>query len=83
VYDDLVSIVSMLVEPIKQTELDRRKPGQSRLTTPRNEADAVEILSGVSPDGLTLGTPIGMLVRLSDINQMHCYQCDKYTTSAC
>eukprot|EP00640_Fibrocapsa_japonica_P001486 CAMPEP_0113937474 /NCGR_PEP_ID=MMETSP1339-20121228/4085_1 /TAXON_ID=94617 /ORGANISM="Fibrocapsa japonica" /LENGTH=394 /DNA_ID=CAMNT_0000940251 /DNA_START=178 /DNA_END=1362 /DNA_ORIENTATION=+ /assembly_acc=CAM_ASM_000762 len=49
-----------------QKDLDRRKPGQSRLTTPRNEDDQVEILSGVSPDGLTLGTPIGMLVRNKD-----------------
>ncbi|CAM9612198.1 unnamed protein product, partial [Heterosigma akashiwo] len=49
-----------------QKELDRRRPGQSRLTTPRNEDDQVEILSGVSPDGLTLGTPIGMLVRNKD-----------------
>ncbi|CAM9887721.1 unnamed protein product [Chrysoparadoxa australica] len=49
-----------------QKELDRRKPGQSRLTTPRNEADAVEILSGVSQEGFTLGTPIGMLVRNKD-----------------
>uniref|UniRef100_A0A7S1TSX1 Chorismate synthase n=1 Tax=Phaeomonas parva TaxID=124430 RepID=A0A7S1TSX1_9STRA len=49
-----------------QFELDRRRPGQSRLTTPRNESDSVEILSGVSPDGYTLGTPIGMLVRNRD-----------------
>eukprot|EP00968_Pinguiococcus_pyrenoidosus_P014385 scaffold1307_cov200-Pinguiococcus_pyrenoidosus.AAC.74 len=49
-----------------QAELDRRRPGQSRLTTPRNETDTVEILSGVSPDGYTLGTPIGMLVRNKD-----------------
>lgn len=49
-----------------QRDLDRRRPGQSRITTPRNEADAVEILSGMSPDGLTLGTPIGMLVRNKD-----------------
>ncbi|KAG5188833.1 chorismate synthase [Tribonema minus] len=49
-----------------QIELDRRKPGQSRLTTPRNEDDVVEILSGVSPEGLTLGTPIAMLVRNKD-----------------
>lgn len=45
------------------SELDRRKPGQSRITTPRNEDDRVEILSGLSPEGLTLGTPIAMLVR--------------------
>jgi chorismate synthase len=48
-----------------QAELDRRKPGQSRITTPRKEDDRVEILSGVL-DGLTLGTPIAMLVRNKD-----------------
>jgi chorismate synthase len=49
-----------------QVDLDRRRPGQSRITTPRNEADSVEIMSGLSPDGLTLGTPIAMLVRNKD-----------------
>lgn len=48
-----------------QPALDRRRPGQSDLTTPRDEADAVEILSGVE-GGLTLGTPIGLLVRNRD-----------------
>lgn len=48
-----------------QRELDRRRPGQSRLVTPRDEADRVEILSGVL-DGKTLGTPIAMLVRNQD-----------------
>jgi len=44
-----------------QRELDRRKPGQSELTTPRSEDDKVEILSGVF-DGMTTGTPICMVV---------------------
>jgi chorismate synthase len=48
-----------------QADLDRRRPGQSRLTTPRKEADRVEILSGVF-EGRTLGTPIAMLVRNED-----------------
>lgn len=48
-----------------QRELDRRRPGQSHLVTPRDEADRVEILSGVL-DGKTLGTPIAMLVRNQD-----------------
>jgi chorismate synthase len=48
-----------------QVELDRRRPGQSRLTTPRDEADRAEILSGVL-DGLTLGTPISIAVRNQD-----------------
>lgn len=48
-----------------QRDLDRRRPGQSRLTTQRQEDDQVEILSGVF-EGLTLGTPIGLLVRNKD-----------------
>jgi len=48
-----------------QRDLDRRRPGQSELTTPRQEADRVEILSGVF-EGRTLGTPIGLLVRNKD-----------------
>jgi len=48
-----------------QTELDRRRPGQSRLVSQRKEADEVEILSGVL-DGVSLGTPIAMLIRNAD-----------------
>jgi len=48
-----------------QVQLDRRRPGQSDLTTPRQEADQVTILSGVE-NGVTLGTPIGLLVRNKD-----------------
>ena len=45
-----------------QQELNRRRPGQSLLTTPRKESDKVEILSGVF-EGVTTGCPIGFLVR--------------------
>ena len=48
-----------------QHDLDRRRPGQSRLTTQRQEADRAEILSGVF-EGSTLGTPIAVLVRNED-----------------
>ena len=48
-----------------QVELDRRRPGQSKITTQRREPDEVEILSGVQ-DGLTLGTPVALLVRNQD-----------------
>ncbi len=48
-----------------QRDLDRRRPGQSHLTTPRDEADRAEILSGVF-EGQTLGTPIAILVRNQD-----------------
>lgn len=48
-----------------QRELDRRRPGQSLITTQRREGDEVEILSGVY-EGKSLGTPIAMLVRNQD-----------------
>ncbi len=48
-----------------QVELDRRRPGQSSITTQRREADEVEILSGAH-DGVTLGTPVALLVRNKD-----------------
>ncbi|MFT3719889.1 chorismate synthase [Pseudorhodoferax sp.] len=48
-----------------QAELDRRRPGTSRHVTQRNEADAVEILSGVY-EGRTTGTPIALLIRNTD-----------------
>lgn len=51
-----------LTEEYVQTFLDRRKPGQSKFTTPRKESDTVEILSGVF-EGKTTGTPISMMVR--------------------
>ena len=54
-----------LTREMIQAELDRRRPGQSDIVTPRNEADSVEILSGVL-DGLTLGTPIALSVRNKD-----------------
>jgi chorismate synthase len=48
-----------------QRDLDRRRPGQSVLTTPRQEADQAEILSGVF-EGRSLGTPIAIVVRNKD-----------------
>lgn len=54
-----------LSEADLQVELDRRRPGQSDLVTPRKEADRCEILSGVF-QGKTLGTPIAILVRNTD-----------------
>ncbi len=48
-----------------QAELDRRRPGQSRIVTQRQESDRVEILSGIF-EGRTLGTPISLLVRNED-----------------
>jgi chorismate synthase len=49
-----------------QHELDRRRPGQSRITTQRKEPDRVEILSGIF-DGKTLGTPISLMIQNADV----------------
>jgi chorismate synthase len=54
-----------LTEAEIQADLDRRRPGQSDITTPRKEADTVEFLSGVF-EGRTTGQPLAMLVRNAD-----------------
>ncbi len=54
-----------LAEEQIQRELNRRRPGQSEIVTPRDEADECEILSGVF-EGVTLGSPIAILVRNKD-----------------
>jgi chorismate synthase len=64
VIDNCPPRLEISVEEI-QRELDRRRPGQSKITTPRKEADTCEILSGVF-EGKTLGTPIAIVVRNKD-----------------
>ncbi|KAI9793539.1 MAG: bifunctional chorismate synthase/riboflavin reductase [NAD(P)H] aro2 [Peltula sp. TS41687] len=54
-----------LTEKDIQPQMSRRRPGQSALTTPRDEKDLVQIQSGTE-FGITLGTPIGLLVRNED-----------------
>lgn len=49
-----------------QEDIDKRKPGSSKLATQRKENDRPEFLSGISPEGITLGTPIGFIIRNSD-----------------
>jgi chorismate synthase len=55
-----------LTEADIQPQMTRRRPGQSAITTPRNEKDKVEIQSGTE-FGITLGTPIG--IRVMNENQ--------------
>jgi len=54
-----------LTESDVQIQLSRRRPGQSNITTPRDEKDRVVIQSGTE-FGITLGTPIGMIVQNED-----------------
>src|SRR5262249_4083095 len=55
-----------LTEADIQPDLDRRRPGQSKIVTPRKESDTVQILSGTF-EGQTLGTPISMWVKNEDM----------------
>ena len=64
VIDGCPAKIPVTVEDV-QKDLDRRRPGQSEIVTPRKEADAAEILSGLH-DGVTLGTPISIFVRNTD-----------------
>lgn len=64
VVDGCPPLIPLAEEDI-QIDLDRRRPGQSEITTPRNEEDKAEILSGTF-EGLTLGSPIAVLVRNKD-----------------
>jgi len=68
-------------ETFIQEELDRRKPGQSKITTQRREADEFEILSGVF-EGKSTGTPISILIRNQDQRSKdYSHIADKYRPS--
>ena len=61
-----------------QTDMDRRRPGQSKFTTQRKEPDKAIILSGVF-EGKTTGTPISIIIHNEDNNSSNCTSC--YSTS--
>lgn len=66
VLDGLPSRVKIDPESV-QAFVDRRRPGVDPHTSPRRESDRVELLSGISRDGLTLGSPIGFIIRNTDM----------------
>ena len=76
-YGGLMTIVDGVPAGIKitadliQAELDKRKPGQTPLDSPRKEKDRVYIFSGVMEDQLTTGAPVGMIIPNNDIQDVH------------
>jgi chorismate synthase len=56
-----------------QNELDKRRPGQSKLDSPRKETDRVEVVSGLF-EGVTTGAPVGLLIRNVDTQDVHINQ---------
>jgi chorismate synthase len=83
-YGGLITIVDGVPPGIKitadmiQAELDKRKPGQSELDSPRKEIDRVYIFSGVMEDDLSTGAPIGMVIPNVDIEDIHIDQYRSY-----
>lgn len=83
-YGGLITIVDGVPPGIKltadmiQQELDKRKPGQSELDSPRKEIDRVYIFSGVMEDDLTTGAPVGMVIPNVDIEDIHIEQYRSY-----
>lgn len=61
-----------------QSELDKRKPGQSPLDSPRLEKDKAYIFSGIMEDDLTTGAPIGIVIPNNDIEDIHIDQYREY-----
>lgn len=83
-YGGLLTIVDGVPPGIKitaemvQQELDKRKPGQSALDSPRKEIDKVYIFSGVMADDLSTGAPIGLVIPNIDIEDIHIDQYRSY-----
>lgn len=76
-YGGLMAIVDGVPPGIKltaefvQNELDKRRPGQSDLDTPRKEKDKVYIFSGVMEDDLTTGAPVGLIIPNAVVDDQH------------
>lgn len=65
ILDGMPSLVKLDFEKI-QMDIERRAPGRNLLTTQRREPDEPEFLSGITDEGVTLGTPIGFIIRNQD-----------------
>ncbi len=83
-YGGLVTIVDGVPAGVKltaemvQAELDKRKPGQTPLDSPRMEKDKVYIFSGVMENDMTTGAPVGMIIPNNDIQDEHIGQYREY-----
>ena len=87
-YGGLLTIVDGVPAGIRitaediQKELDKRKPGQSKLDSPRKEKDRVYIFSGVMENQMSTGAPIGIVIPNNDIEDIHVGQYHDYKDMA-
>jgi len=83
-YGGLITIVDGVPPGIKitadmiQQELDKRKPGRTKLDSPRKEPDRVYIFSGVMEDNMSTGAPVGLVIPNMDIEDIHIQQYRDY-----
>jgi len=67
-----------LTDEMIQKEMDKRRPGQGKLDSPRKETDQVHIFAGMGQDGVTTGAPVGMIVYNVDTQMIHIDQYRDY-----
>jgi chorismate synthase len=67
-----------LTDAMIQKEMDKRRPGVGKLNSPRQETDQVHIFAGMGQDGVTTGTPVGMIVYNVDTQKVHIDQYRDY-----
>ncbi|MGA1843270.1 MAG: chorismate synthase [bacterium] len=67
-----------LTDEMIQKEMDKRRPGQGKLDSPRKETDQVHIFAGMGQDGVTTGAPVGMIVYNVDTQMVHIDQYRDY-----
>ncbi|MGA1789985.1 MAG: chorismate synthase [bacterium] len=67
-----------LTDEMIQKEMDKRRPGQGKLDSPRKETDQVHIFAGMGQDGVTTGAPVGMIVYNVDTQKIHIDQYRDY-----
>ncbi|OGD52959.1 chorismate synthase [Candidatus Bathyarchaeota archaeon RBG_13_38_9] len=68
----------VLTDEMIQKDMDKRRPGQGKLDSPRKETDQVHIFAGVGQDGVTTGAPVGMIVYNVDTQKVHIDQYYEY-----
>lgn len=67
-----------ITKEVIQKELDKRRPGQGKLDSPRKETDQCEIFAGIGQDGITTGAPLGIIIYNVDTQKEHINQYREY-----
>jgi len=74
----MVSPGLIIIKEVIQEELDKQRPGQNALDSPRKETDRCEIFAGLGQEGFTTGAQLGIIVYNVDTQQIHINQYASY-----